>query len=445
MKKYVILPSNNDLNRGDQALIWETIRLAKEAGYLGEYYILAEDKSLTLQSQANGLKVITPILKHPGRKSKIKNNSSYTIRLIINWGIVAGIDFFKSLLLLNSFTEKIGKKLLNEDELFALKTIKESEVCFVKGGGFIHSSGKITDPYTIYYSLFHIKLAQKLKKRIYVMPNSFGPFKGIGIKRMVKSIIGKCNLVTTRESISSKMLDEINVENKLFPDLGFFLEKELKNVNEISSIREKYKGYKLVGITARPYRFPNSQNPSEKYQNYIDSMSEFCKWLYVNKFMPVFIEHTLSENTHENDGTAISEVTYNLNHGEYAIISNDSYTSKDLKMIYSELDYVVGTRFHSVIFSLSEGTPSIAITYGGNKGEGILQDIGLEEYGIPIDQVNNKELIEMFIKMDNNKLDYYKRLDIYLESAKDRRAKLIELIMKDNNYYRLSERESENE
>ncbi len=445
MKKYVILPSNNDLNRGDQALIWETVRLAKEAGYLGEYYILAENESLTKQSQAHGLKVITPILKHPGRKSKIKDNSSYSMSLIIKWGIVAGVDFVKSVLLLNPFTKKIGIKLLSEEELFALKTIRESEICFVKGGGFIHSSGKITDPYTVYYSLFHVKLAQSFNKNIYVMPNSFGPFKGIGIKRMVKNIIGKCKLVTVRESISSKMLDEIGVEHKQFPDLGFFLEKNSKDNNEVSCIREEFKDYKLVGITARPYRFPNSDNPAEKYDKYIDSMKEFCKWLYANRFLPVFIEHTLSENTHENDGTAISDITDYLNRGEYTIISNDNYTSKDLKAIYSNLDYVVGTRFHSVIFSLSEGTPSIAITYGGNKGQGIMKDIGLQEYAISIERVNYDELVEKFIELDKDRVNYRERLKNYLNSARDRRKELIELIIRESDHYNLNERECKHE
>ena len=39
MNKYIVLPDCSDLNRGDQALVWETIRLAKDAGFDGKYYI----------------------------------------------------------------------------------------------------------------------------------------------------------------------------------------------------------------------------------------------------------------------------------------------------------------------------------------------------------------------------------------------------------------------
>ena len=43
MKKFLIIPNCSDLNRGDQALVWETKRLAEDAGCIGEYYVTAED------------------------------------------------------------------------------------------------------------------------------------------------------------------------------------------------------------------------------------------------------------------------------------------------------------------------------------------------------------------------------------------------------------------
>ena len=40
--------------------------------------------------------------------------------------------------------------------------------------------------------------------------------------------------------------------------------------------------------------------------------------------------------------------------------------------------------------------PAIAITYGGNKGDGIMNDLGLGNYATPIDAVTEKILIEKF-------------------------------------------------
>ncbi|MCC4722357.1 polysaccharide pyruvyl transferase family protein [Salinicoccus sp. RF5] len=439
MNNVVILPSNNDLNRGDQALIWETIEVAKKAGYNSDYYMLAEKESLTKQSQGQGIKILEPILKHPNRKFKNKNNSKYTAGLIVKWGVVASFDLIRSILLLSKATSKIGTLFLSNKEKETLKLIQNAEVCFVKGGGFIHSSGKITDPYTIYYSLFHIALAQSFKKPVYVMPNSFGPFKGVGVKKMVKKVLKGCQLVTVRESISSKMLKQISVPHQISPDLGFLLEKESGEYSQIKNIRQKYQDYKLVGITARPYRFPTSKNPSKDYEAYIKSMAEFSIWLYKNKFLPVFVEHTLSEHTHENDGSAIEEITARLSEVKYEIISNDEYNSKDLKAIYSNLDYVVGTRFHSIIFSLSEGTPSLAITYGGNKGQGIMKDMNLSDYSIPIELVSFVELQKKFITLQENEEDINIEINHYIENVKNQRLKLI------NNVRKLNYKRNKNE
>lgn len=401
MNKYVILPSNTDLNRGDQALVWQTIEIAKEAGNKGDYYMLG-NKKLTKQSQSYGINPITPILKHPSRKFKSKENNEYNAKLIFKWGTVAIIDFIISLLLLFKFTRNIVSVFLPEKEKLTLKIIKESDKCFVKGGGFIHSAGKLTDSYTVYFQLFHIMLAQSLGKPVYIMPNSFGPFKGFGVTWLVRKVLRRAKLVTVRENISKKMLTEIGVDSHLYPDLGFSLDKSDRENFEVEELRKQHPDKKLVAITARPYRFPNSNNPAEKYRDYVDGMVKFSKWLYKNGYLPVFIEHTLSETTHENDGTSIAEIASQLPKEEYSLISNENYNCKDLKAIYSEFDYVVGTRFHSVIFSLAESVPSIAVTYGGNKGQGIMRDLKLSEYAISMSEFEFESIRTSFTSLVEN-------------------------------------------
>jgi colanic acid/amylovoran biosynthesis protein len=410
MDKYVILPSCTDLNRGDQALVWETMEIAKNAGFKGSYYMLTNEEKETEQTQAIGTKILKTILKHPSRKFKSKENTVYNIKLILQWGFVSLFDLLFSLLLLSKITRYLFYPFLSYEDKLTLKTLKECKVCFVKGGGFIHSYGKLTDLYTIYYQLFHILLAQSLDKPVYIMPNSFGPFSSPGVKFLVKTTLRRCKLVTVRESISKKMLEEIGVKAYLFPDLGFRLRKSQQEYDEIDCLRIKYPLHELVALTARPYRFPESSEGATKYKEYIDGMATLSKWLFNNNYLPVFLEHTLSKTTHENDGQAISEIISELNKDEYSLISNKSYTCKDLKAIYSKFNFVIGTRFHSVIFSLSEEIPSIAITYGGNKGQGIMNDLGLADYAIPISEFDAVKSIDLFKKLKKNKENIHTRL-----------------------------------
>ena len=73
----MIIPGCSDLNRGDQSLVWETKRLAEDSGYTGTCYLISEINEPTVQSENRGIKIISPILEHPSRKSSNKNNISY--------------------------------------------------------------------------------------------------------------------------------------------------------------------------------------------------------------------------------------------------------------------------------------------------------------------------------------------------------------------------------
>ena len=383
---FIIVPHCSDMNRGDQALVWETKTVAEKAGYIGDFFIVGDASSQ--QTIHEGIGVLDPVLKHPGRNDK-KSNLNYNMRLKIKWGLSAVYDMLKSQLLIVSGTCKFAKLFYSKREWDTVLKIKHCSAVFVKGGGFIHSYGKLTDSYTVYFNLFHIRLALRFGKSVFVMPNSFGPFSGPLVKHMVQSTFRRCKYVCTRESISREMLSKIGVKNHLIPDLGFSLCKSLVP-GEFTNLQENISTRKIVAITVRPYRYPTSSNISEKQNQYILAISDFAKYLYMSGYYPVFVEQVIAKNphAHESDMRAILEITSGLLEGEYAILSNTSWSCRQLKAIYASCYCVVGTRFHSVIFALSEGVRALAISYGGNKGEGILKDIGLSEYCIPIEQLD---------------------------------------------------------
>jgi colanic acid/amylovoran biosynthesis protein len=64
---------------------------------------------------------------------------------------------------------------------------------------------------------------------------------------------------------------------------------------------------------------------------------------------------------------------------------------RDLKGLYSACDLMLGTRFHSVIFALTSMVPCLAIEYE-HKTRGIMRDLGLEEWVLPIDEVSHARL-----------------------------------------------------
>lgn len=430
-KNYLILPGCDDKNRGDQALIWETVEIARKAGYIGQYYILASEEN-SQQSKKIGIKNFLPILDHPSRKNSNQDNLKYSILLKLRWGLTSIMDILSCEPLAHKGFRRLLNRFIKKERKHSLELFKNADACFVKGGGFLHAYGGLADTYKIYYFLYHIRLALSFGKDVYIMPNSFGPFNSPFVKRMMNKTLSKCKVVMSRENISQKQLyEQCNVKSYLFTDIAFHIPKDdtfNAKENLISKgvpLGEK----KCVGITMRPYRFTGLENPNNLYENYKDSLVGFIQWLNEKNYYPILIEHVYDKKSHENDMSCIQEVVNKIpNNCDFSVYSNRQLNCMQMKKVYSELDYLVGTRFHSVIFSIASFVPAIAITYGGNKGKGIMNDLELNDYAIPIDRINYDLLVQKFESMLLNEEQIRKTIKTSVTKIKDQVDEIVDLI-----------------
>ncbi len=431
MEEYLILPGCDDTNRGDQALIWETVEMAKAAGYNGKYYMLAPIEK-SKQSKERGINSVKHILKHPSEHFSGENNIKYSFALKIKWAFAAVLDLIYSLPLLSPMLRRLILPIYNDEVKDTLVHYQNANTSFVKGGGFLHAYGGFSETYKIFYFLFHINLALSYGHTVYVMPNSFGPFNGPFVKQMINSTLKRCKLVMTREEISSKALNDINIKSVTMPDLAFYLkcDKQFNAKNALIDVGIPVTNECCVGITVRPYRFPGSVNADTLYNNYIESMAKFVYWLSQHGYFPVLIEHVSSVLDHENDMIAIKAVREKIEKMNlkcnYGVFSDPNLTCSQMKCIYSEMMCTVGTRFHSVIFSLSENVPSIALAYGGNKGKGIMTDLGLGDYVIAIESISEDTLEEKF----NLLVQHYNEYKLLLKDEKSNMEKMREQIVR---------------
>lgn len=426
---YVIVPCCSDLNRGDQALVWETRRIAEDAGLKGKYYFTSEANEPVVQSEERGFTRILPVLEHPSRKYKNKENVRYNATLKLKWGIVALGDLIVSLCLLTKLGRKLLKPLLPEHTRESLEVMEDMTALLVKGGGFFQFYGGLTSSYTAYFDAYHIFLASRLGKPVYMMPNSLGPFDGPMVKWIVRKALSKCCLVSARESISRDMTAcELGVEPVLSPDLAFNLKPSQLDRSEVFAAYGIPTDRKVVAITVRPYRFPSADDPKAAYESFKRGVADFVEWLYDQGYIAVLVNHTLAVNSHENDHACITDIVKMLPEERYRVISNTGYDCQDLKRLYSFCDYIVGTRFHSVIFSLASGVPGLAISYVGNKSVGIMADMGLSDYVLHIDSVTADELKVKFTALLRNERDVKAKIEAYMAKMPAERAALVKLI-----------------
>lgn len=403
----IIVPGITDLNKGDQALAWESYRLVNDLGLFSRVFMIAsgdnaeERKRISGQSLKMGYFLLENIMPHP-RRGKHRDNEYVTeskfqlSKQILN----ALFDFINTKVLLTVCENLNLVKALFPSKVYrTLKHFHEADAVFVKGGGFIHAYGEKTAPYLMWYFLFYVRLAKKLRKKVIFLPNSFGPFQGLTVKSQIKYVFDKLDLVYARDNLSSEKLGillkrHIPVEF----DLGFFLkEGSQKSVDELLEKYNLSRKDKIIGLTIRPWRFPGYSEPDVLYKKYINTVAEFSKFLIRNGFVVALCNQSLGPNSHEDDRNAIRDLCQIIEHPKLVWI-NEDVSCDLLKALYSCFYLFIGTRFHSIIFSLTSKVPSIAIAYGGNKAQGIMDDFELGDFVVKIEDVNPELLIQKFTK-----------------------------------------------
>ncbi|MCG9707176.1 polysaccharide pyruvyl transferase family protein [Photobacterium damselae] len=433
MKNFIIVPACTDLNRGDQVLVWEAVNLIKDAypnsnSFIVDYGISDNDREQqSHQTRMFGFNVISNIVEHPKRvlKNTVNNEVHNSTKSLFFAGGTAIFDFCKLFFLLLIPTKSIfsflfKKQSFRDSFVFFMK----SDCIVVKGGGFIHTYGKVEDLYYLWFNLYYVILAKRTGKKVIILPNSYGPIKGYFNRAFVKFIFNKADLIYSREKISTELVKEIGCKKvKDAFDLGYYIKesesfdsKEKENI--FNGIKKSNK--KKVAITVRPYRFPKSDNPDYQYLNYINTIVKFCCQLS-DKYDFYFIVQVDGPSAHEKDRIAIDDITAKLpTDVTYRIVDND-FNCLELTKLYSLFDFIVGTRFHSIIFSHVVKVPGLAIAYGGNKTRGIMKEIGLEDYVIDIEDIDSKELLNKFFALELNKTSYIEKLKVLeINVAKDR-------------------------
>ncbi|AWH85133.1 hypothetical protein HYN59_08355 [Flavobacterium album] len=436
--KILVVPGNTDLNRGDQALVWESIRVFEDVFPNLEVYLYesgANEKEKTLQKAQSlnmGFEFIPRILQHPRVKSgNTSQEINYSKLVYIKWGFTAVFDLFTTLLLISpfSFFNAIGKACLSKDQKKSLALFPQLSALVVKGGGFLHSYGKIYDAYVMYYFLFDLMLAHRYKVKTIILPNSVGPLKNKLAKYLVKKVISKSSFISVREDVSKKFLsDKLHLDVKTYPDLGFFLKSSSESMEEYLASKGFDKTKKNIAITLRPYRFDGYANADELYAAYLNQLSGFISDQVDRGYRISLVAHTLGPSAHEDDRIALKEVLNAIDSSKkdsVIYLEDFDLNCKQMQKIYSYYDILVGTRFHSVIFALNEHTPAIAIAYGGNKSYGIMKDIDVPEYVLGIESVTAANLNKLVEKLETERTHYLGKIADYQIRLEKERTKLV--------------------
>lgn len=273
-------------------------------------------------------------------------------------------------------------------EVNALRT---ADLVVGVGGGYLQGPKGIKGDLHLFYVLLPLILTKRLKKPLVLAPQSYGPFGNERQKRAVEHVLRGIDAVFVREDPSMNLLTSLGAKPRRLEravDSGFAFEggltcdwrKELSIDGEVP----------LIGITALRWLEPSAQTQYEKALSLtVDHIQNDCGGRVV------LIPQMMLSSQPGDDPIVQSHIADGCLAEPKPINLVDLNSFREVKSLYGSLDYLIGTRFHSVIFALTSFVPCIAIEYEPKAG-GIMRELGLHRWVIPFEDVTAERLQSLF-------------------------------------------------
>lgn len=300
---------------------------------------------------------------------------------------------FKPIVLTNKGKQVFNEDCINRYNFFEIyKRRKEFNVFILGGGGLFQDK---TSFRSLVYYIFLIKFMKFLKKKVILLNVGIGPIIREKSKKLLHKTLKNCDLIFFRDSYSFDFFKDLN--NKyLSSDSSFYL--------DIYTVEKENK----IGISLRNF----DKLDLIKFKNFIEKIKERIDFDF--EFI-VFSKE-------EIDLAKKLELPYFYSYDPVKIIEE-----------MGKMKFLIGTRYHSIIFSILTETPFIGLVYD-IKVENLVKEIGLENLIYPEENINIwlEKFLRYFEIKDNIKNILFEKKKELKEKVNFSFNKTIEFIKNEN-------------
>jgi colanic acid/amylovoran biosynthesis protein len=299
------------------------------------------------------------------------------------------------------FRQKVFWGMTNEQKSLISAYI-ESDIVISVAGNPLYSSGRFGLQFLI--TFYSMAFAILLGKPFYTLPQSIGPIRRIDEGFLLKWLIRRARIVMVRESQTANVLTNLGINENDFvcvPDLAFIFQgsspgearKWLKNQGLILPSSKPLIGITAINLKAYKHLY-HYQDQYEK--NTIKAVSNFLK---ATNGTAVFFTQVGNSKSVANDYLVAERIFTRINNlGNTCVLCSYTSSPELIKAAYGEMSIFLGTRMHSNIFAISQGIPTLAISYL-YKTNGIMEDLGLGNWVVDISEVKDIALNLLLLKL----------------------------------------------
>lgn len=383
-------------NKGDASILHSQIESFKKA------YSSIEIKTVTTTPQ----KIKNPNIFYsflflgfykPGNLLLKIIRSSYILIISVLWAII------------NRFFGQKFSLFLNGELQSTLCAYEGADAIVPVGGGYLTGRNNFKGTLTVVFQMHAILIPLILKKPVFLYSQSIGPFSNRFQEYITKLILNRVERIYLREDISKDNLLRIGINNEKLlraPDSAFAFVSDFKRESrEIMENSGVDFSKKTVGVTVR-----NFLKAGDQY-NFERSIANLIRYLREElDFNVLLITHASSPEINDDDGIATRRVLEMLKDLNGISFLGENMTYPQVRGIYYNLDYLVGTRMHSCIFALASRVPLVSIEYE-YKTRGIMNDFGLTEWVLPMNGLKYELLRNKFTDLISKREEFLEKID----------------------------------
>ncbi len=250
----------------------------------------------------------------------------------------------------NETAEKYGIKSINRFNFVKIKKTIEKSKLLISGGGSLIQDVTSTRSFMYYLNIINMAVNSGVKTFVYA--NGIGPVISDKNKARAKKVLDQVDLITLRDSNSLGELENMGVDNPnciVTADPAYSIlpaDGELNGLLKVNGI-EKDEKYFLISL----------REWEKNAEDIEETMVKFCEYINARyDLTPVFVP------MHKKyDFGICSRIRRQLNFK--TVLIKKSISASQLMILAENASFVIGMRLHLLIYSLTVGTPIIALSY----------------------------------------------------------------------------------
>ena len=298
-----------------------------------------------------------------------------------------------------------------------MREIRRCDLLIWGGGQLLQD---ISSQLYIPFHIMRLALAVLMKKPTLIYSIGAGPIRSFFSRALTRIVVSRADTITVRDAKSADMLASCGIERDriaetpdpalaLRPDNDFDVEARLlemgldpkRPILGVAVRRLFHRKSGILPISLRMKLGLVSREQRARFDSFGFELARFIDYVverynFQVLFIPMYTEPG------QNDQAVGRQIASTVQRKGDVFHLPPGHTSRQVLSIMSKTSAMLAVRMHAAVLSAVAGTPLICLHYAP-KGASFMENIGLADYSLPVEDTNCGVLMRLFSKLMANR------------------------------------------